>query len=627
MRKLLLFLSMVFCIQGAMYAQAVINEIYPDEDQVEIKNIGRTTVNLRGWVLDDGGNGVLNINGNTIFVCGQLALMPDEIAVVEVQSVHTSESGEFMLSNIAGTPISYVQWGVGFQLLSRPAFNAGIWDSREVFVKSFDFSSSCELIDEENRTNANGYLEQVEPTICKKNTACEITDIIVSNITCQDNGTSADDTDDFYTFVLRVEGRNLDDELDVSMNNTTVTPNVLPSGCIDCIFSTAPGSANGSTDVLTVSSAICSDSTRVQAPESCSPECLITHQIINLECNDNGTPSDPTDDYLEYILRVWGFNVSDTYIATYPNGNVIGPFEYGSVQNIDTRNTGPYAGDGDFILTITDAQDPSCTREALIADPGSCSPLCEFTSLTFFNVRCNMNGTENDQSDDLIEFDVEVQGFNVSDEYIISSEEAEIRPTTGSTLTITRCTASVDDKHLDWIEILIVNPGNSACSISDTLFVPDECQAPCILSTDSLAFICNNNETPTDTLDDYYQLYLSVSGTNTSDSFRLSASPLLSMPLVLAYNEDHLIDLEKDIDSRSPYAMTILDSEETCTGLTLNGQLQGPCSDDIVSNSELSRSRLTIYPNPVNDVLYYDLDMSLTVNRLEIYGMDGVQKL
>jgi len=586
MRNLFFLLSMSVCLHLQLCAQAVINEIYPGEDQVEIKNIGRTVINLRGYVLDDGGNGVLNINGNTIFVCGQLELMPGDIAVVEIQSVHTSTSGEFLLRNVAGSPISYVQWGVGLQLLSRTAFNAGIWDGRDLFVKSWQTGGTAELIDENERRNPDGYLEQVEPTMCKENRACVLTDIIVSKITCNDNDTPADVSDDYFTFVLQVEGRNLDDELDVSMSNTSVMPSVLPAGCIDCLFSTDPGTADGSLYTLTVST---------------------------------------TDDYLEYILRVWGLNVSDEYIATYSNGIVIGPFEYGSVQNIDTRNTGQRAGDGDFTLIIQDSENTSCTDEVFFDDPGSCSDQCEYTGASIFNLRCNDNETSQDPSDDFLEFDLETEGFNLGDQYTISMEGTQIRPDVGSHLTITSFATASGSAHEAFYDYRITNIDDPTCSYEDVLLSPGTCSEDCFLSVDSLAFICNNNETPPDSTDDYYQLYISASGTNTSDSFRLSATPLLSAALVLPYDEGHLIDLEKDIDLRSAYALTILDHEKSCVGFTLNGQLQGPCPDDIVSINELSDTEVLIYPNPAHDIIYLEMISVLQDVRVEIMGVNGMR--
>ncbi|NKQ38828.1 MAG: tandem-95 repeat protein, partial [Methanosarcinales archaeon] len=91
-------------------------------------------------------------------------------------------------------------------------------------------------------------------------------------------------------------------------------------------------------------------------------------------CNDNGTPTDASDDFMDFELNVMGSNLSllgysiegIQTVTTVVTGNGM----YNTVENFNTT-TGS-AGNGNVTLTITDLDDATCQIQVTIIDPGTC---------------------------------------------------------------------------------------------------------------------------------------------------------------------------------------------------------------------------------------------------------------
>jgi len=87
-------------------------------------------------------------------------------------------------------------------------------------------------------------------------------------------------------------------------------------------------------------------------------------------CFNNGTPSDPSDDYFEVDLNPTS-QMSSTYTVTDASGSTIGTAgnAYGAPVSF-----GPFPVGADATITISDDSDPSCTLTYTIQDSGDCSP-------------------------------------------------------------------------------------------------------------------------------------------------------------------------------------------------------------------------------------------------------------
>lgn len=99
-----------------------------------------------------------------------------------------------------------------------------------------------------------------------------------------------------------------------------------------------------------------------------APACIIDQPTVSTLCNDNGTPSDPSDDTFSYTINATGNNTGATY----------------SISGDDTQNTLAYNTDhtfqsypisgGNLSLTLTDVDTASCTKSPVIVTaPATCS--------------------------------------------------------------------------------------------------------------------------------------------------------------------------------------------------------------------------------------------------------------
>ena len=101
--------------------------------------------------------------------------------------------------------------------------------------------------------------------------------------------------------------------------------------------------------------------------------CSITDLVLsNVACNDNGTTSDASDDFITFDLNPTGSTLGSSYTISVNSGSVTPTSgTYGSTTSF-TLNNGS-AGGGDLDVTITDDADNTCTATETITDPGSCS--------------------------------------------------------------------------------------------------------------------------------------------------------------------------------------------------------------------------------------------------------------
>lgn len=126
---------------------------------------------------------------------------------------------------------------------------------------------------------------------------------------------------------------------------------------------------------------------------TCPPTemCSITPAAaVNIVCDDNGTPEDPTDDTYTFDIMVSGNNPAAGASNTFNDdqGNVA--VAYGT-----TLSYGPFpiAG-GNISVTFTDADDLLCTAMMMATAPATCSvPVCDIADVVITQ-NCTDNGEE-----------------------------------------------------------------------------------------------------------------------------------------------------------------------------------------------------------------------------------------
>ena len=129
--------------------------------------------------------------------------------------------------------------------------------------------------------------------------------------------------------------------------------------------------------------------------------------LSNVDCNDNGTTSDASDDFITFDLEPTGSGLGSDYTVSVNSGSVTPTTgSYGSVTSF-TLDTGT-AGGGDVDVTITDDADNTCTATETITDPGSCSSGGGGSTSTLYNADFSTDGDgfpdhDNDGSTSIVE--------------------------------------------------------------------------------------------------------------------------------------------------------------------------------------------------------------------------------
>jgi hypothetical protein len=99
---------------------------------------------------------------------------------------------------------------------------------------------------------------------------------------------------------------------------------------------------------------------------------IATSGITALTCNDAGTGSITTDDYLTFSLNPTGTMLGTTYAVTVSSGTVTPTSgTYGAATSFQLQAGS--AGAGNVTVTITDNGTAACTFAQTITDPGACS--------------------------------------------------------------------------------------------------------------------------------------------------------------------------------------------------------------------------------------------------------------
>lgn len=136
-------------------------------------------------------------------------------------------------------------------------------------------------------------------------------------------------------------------------------------------------------------------------------QCSISAATSNIQCNNNGTASNPNDDTYSFALTVTGDNTGNGWHTTINGQNQSGA--YGTPVTL-----GPYPiSGGNLNFTVVDDASPSCTAAVAVTPPPTCSNSTECSiSAAAGTATCNDNGTPNDPADDTFTFTLTVTGYN-----------------------------------------------------------------------------------------------------------------------------------------------------------------------------------------------------------------------
>src|SRR5699024_4689571 len=130
----------------------------------------------------------------------------------------------------------------------------------------------------------------------------------ITNVFCDDNGTPHDPMDDTYTVEIFVNGEN--------KGSAWFSSDGRWRGNYDQTQTLGPFSISDGSQLLTLIDANdpnCRTSINIQTPYPHSALPIITAEITNVFCDDNGTPHDPTDDTYTVEIFVNGENTGSAW--------------------------------------------------------------------------------------------------------------------------------------------------------------------------------------------------------------------------------------------------------------------------------------------------------------------------
>jgi hypothetical protein len=266
--------------------------------------------------------------------------------------------------------------------------------------------------------------------------ACNITSVTFSNVSsCNDNGTPSNPADDYFTATITVTYVN-----PPAAGNLTLSGDVLVGGgalsvaapfTSPTVFAGVRLKADGTPSVVTAAFSASPSCTFTvdNGPNvlSCSNAMcdLASAGLTDVHCeNNNETFNDDTDDYIWFQLNPTGTDLGSGYDVSVSSGSVLldgntapDNVPYGNSRFF--RLQAGSAGGGNVTVTITDDDDPNCTIDVLIVDPGPCSDEpCEITEVIEADIACEDDEqTPGNPNDDDITFSLFVNGVGVGTGY------------------------------------------------------------------------------------------------------------------------------------------------------------------------------------------------------------------
>ena len=248
------------------------------------------------------------------------------------------------------------------------------------------------------------------------------------------------------------------------------------------------------------------NSWRLKHPETCSPDCVFTEVGAEVECDDNGTPDDPSDDVFTVTLSVYADNPPSLFWEALINGQAVLVADYN--RTISIQQDFPISGGG-FTVVIQDTENPDlCNTEIEVTPPETCSDACDVTLEFTQEPECDDNGTPFDESDDTYTFTLIIDGTNTGNSGWTTN--IGISGDYGDEVTFGPYPISGGGFFLSVADVEI-----GLCTETIQIIPPDPCgEEECVIQATATSE-CDDNGTPNDSSDDVFFVDLLVTGFNT----------------------------------------------------------------------------------------------------------------
>lgn len=329
-------------------------------------------------------------------------------------------------------------------------------------------------------------------------------ELTISGITqtCNNNGTQSDSTDDFYELAFTVihqlgnTGQFTVDESGNVLGQFNYGEQIIIE--FDALGQTVSLSFTDNTTG-------CSVSQSFGPLTSCSTDCLISFITLEYTCNNNGTESDPSDDFYEVIIEATVLNGGpNNMYNVLIDGNIMYSFMY------DEPNTFQLMPSVNPVnITIVDNAISACSATQIIGPLQPCSNQCSI-DVSISNIQCDDGGTTETSSDDIFYFDMTVTGVNVSGTWFETGLSISGAYNTTTTLGPFLIADGI-------VQISVSDGSNPNCLIQTLINPPAPCSDPCEIALQSLETSdCNDFGTGPDQDDDIFSVTLIVSVTSGS---------------------------------------------------------------------------------------------------------------
>lgn len=468
----------------------------------------------------------------------------------------TGDMGQFDLSSDAGGYIGTYAYGQT-HTITWPA------DGSQITLTASDATSGCEV-------------QAMAGPFVPCSSECSLT-IDILELTCSDNGTDLDPTDDYYDVSINVSAIN------GGSNNTynVLLDNVVSYSYQYGVLNTFQINANGQTiNIQVVDSQIngCFESDVLANLVSCSDACLLETDIISITCDNNGTEATSDDDTFNPVIQVEGFNVMGGF--SIPSLGISGNYN----EDVDL-GVFPIAG-GDLSIIIIDDNDNSCQDTIDITAPQPCSDPCDL-DMAYFNIlACNDNGTPQDPTDDYfgVNFLISVIDGNTSN-IVVEDDQGNNYGSFNYDEDIIISNLPADNTVINFI---FTDPVNGTCLIEQSAQSPS-CSDLCSIDLTLIDIICDDAGTMGDNDDDTYSAQVMVNGTNTGTDFTVTnTGEIASYGSVITISNQLILDGDillqiTDNDDPTCLAELLLEAPEACSQpctLSFNTFDVGPCDDN-----------------------------------------------
>ncbi len=432
-------------------------------------------------------------------------------------------------------------------------------EEHEITIPASGLEVLIEFIDSET----NCFVEELSIPLnpCSTNCIINAEQLILS---CNDNGTTSDPTDDEITITLNASNINGSASYIVQIDNV---PTYVFDYGIENEFALP---ADGTQPLILL---VDSEDNQCQLVlddivlSSCSSECSLNIESISLECNNNSTEDIENDDFymIDVTIEIYNGSSTNEVLLTVDDNTPI-ELNYNEIEiNL--------SADNDFhTIVIQDIDSSLCADTIQVGPLTPCSTPCSI-SLDFFETECFDNNTPMNSSDDYIEVTWEANVIdgatnNLYQLYIANNLEGSYAY--GSVNSLNIPASNIGDITFELVDSEFEN-----CTILEEINT-SSCSFMCSLNADLVSVICDNNGTNNVENDDVFYIEILVSGNNVLDVWQIE-----NEMQVYPYNE--IVQLGPFNISDGAFELIITDTLNESCPFEIEIVPPNPCSQCIQS--------------------------------------------